>query len=479
MDSQKGSIMARALLSLAALGLVYFAAPAQAAFHTFRIDQVYSNASGTVQYIVMREATGSNGESFWAGNRLETTAADGTKQQFTFQSNLPSSSTASRSVLIGTASFAALNVVTPDYTVPDRFIPIGGGGKLDYASGTDEIALPALPTDGATAIDRFGNHVAATPKNFAGASATLTASAPATPDLNQHGLTGSWFEPATSGQGIEVEFFPNLVAPGTAFVQGAWFTFDVAPAGGANRQRWYTFSGNGISGQASVPFTIFQNVGGNFNAAPTTSASAVGTGTLSFTDCSHGTLTYAFTDGTGRNGSLALTRLLPNITCAVGSAPTTNADFALSGNWFDAATSGQGFVIEVNPASPFFFLTWYTYAPAGQGAGAAGQRWYTGQSAYAPGARMIATTLFETTGGVFDQVTNPAPATAPVGTATVTFGSCASAQVQFNFTGGSSAGKSGTINVARIGPVPPGCASADAQAMPPMMGYPPGGYGPP
>jgi len=173
MDSQKGSIMARALLSLAALGLVYFAAPAQAAFHTFRIDQVYSNASGTVQYIVMREATGSNGESFWAGNRLETTAADGTKQQFTFQSNLPSSSTASRSVLIGTASFAALNVVTPDYTVPDRFIPIGGGGKLDYASGTDEIALPALPTDGATAIDRFGNHVAATPKNFANATATV------------------------------------------------------------------------------------------------------------------------------------------------------------------------------------------------------------------------------------------------------------------------------------------------------------------
>ena len=41
------------------------------------------------------------------------------------------------------------------------------------------------------------------------------------PDLNQHGLTGSWYEPATSSQDIEVEFFPNLVAPGTAYVQGA------------------------------------------------------------------------------------------------------------------------------------------------------------------------------------------------------------------------------------------------------------------
>jgi len=479
MASRKAPIMARAFVSLTVLALALVATPVRAAFHTFRIDQVYSNASGTAQYVVMRESTGSNGENFWAGNRLETTAMDGTKQQFTFQSNLPSGSTASHSVLIATASFAALNVVAPDYIVPDHFIPTGGGGKLDYASGTDEIALPALPADGVTAIDRFGNRVAATPTNFAGATATLTPPAPSTPDLNQHGLTGSWFEPATSGQGIEVEFFPNLVAPGTAFVQGAWFTFDVAPAGGANRQRWYTFSGNGVSGQASVPFTIFQNVGGNFNAAPTTSAVAVGTGTLSFTDCSHGTLTYTFTDGTGRSGSLALTRLLSNVTCATGTAPAVNADFALSGNWFDAMTSGQGFVIEVNPASPFFFLTWYTYAPAGQGAGAAGQRWYTGQSAYAPGTRMIATTLFETTGGVFDQATNPAPATVPVGTATITFGSCASAQVQFNFTGGSSAGKSGTINVARIGPVPPGCASADSQAIPPMMGYPPGGYGPP
>ncbi|MEO9136699.1 MAG: hypothetical protein ABI316_08845 [Casimicrobiaceae bacterium] len=83
------------------------------------------------------------------------------------------------------------------------------------------------------------------------ASVTTTATA-SSPDLNQHGLTGSWYEPATSGQGIEVEFFPNLVAPGTALVAGVWFTFDVAPAGGTDRERWYTFSGNGQSGKSSV-----------------------------------------------------------------------------------------------------------------------------------------------------------------------------------------------------------------------------------
>src|SRR5206468_7969537 len=83
------------------------AVPAQAAFHLFRIDQVYSNADGSVQYVVIREVTGSNGEHFWSGNVLETTNAAGIKKQISFPSNLPSSSTASRSVLIATAGFAS------------------------------------------------------------------------------------------------------------------------------------------------------------------------------------------------------------------------------------------------------------------------------------------------------------------------------------------------------------------------------------
>jgi hypothetical protein len=474
-------VMKRTLALLLALTVAVCVAPAQAAFHLFRIDQVYSNADGTVQYVVMREVTGSDGEGFWQGNLLTTTGAASGPQQFQFPTNLPSQSTASRSVLIATSGFAALGLVAPDYTIPDHFLPTAGG-TLNYASGVEQIALPALPSDGATAIDGNGTHVPATPKNFAGATATLTAAPPPTAsalDLDQHGLTGSWFEPATSGQGIEVEFFPDLVAPGTAFVQGAWFTFDAAPSGGADRQRWYTFSGHAQRGNANVPVTIFQNVGGNFNTPPVTSAMPMGTGTLAFSQCNAGTFNYMFSDGSGRTGTIPLTRITPNVTCAVGTPPTTNADFALSGNWFDPATSGQGFVFEVNPNVPVFFFAWYTYAPTGQAAGAAGQRWYTGQASYSVGSRVMALTLFETTGGLFDQPTSPAPATVPVGTATVTFASCTSAQLQFNFTGGSSAGKSGIISLMRVGPVAPGCASTSADmAMGPGMAYP-GGYGPP
>ena len=157
--------MKRTWLSLLASIVALGVAPAYASFHLFLIDQVFSNVDGTVQYVVMRESTGSNAENFWQGNRLTTTGAAGT-QQFQFLANLPSTSTASRSVLIATTGFAALGLVTPDYTIPNGFIP-RTGGTLNYSS-TDQIALPALPSDGATAIDRFGHPVAATPTNFAG-----------------------------------------------------------------------------------------------------------------------------------------------------------------------------------------------------------------------------------------------------------------------------------------------------------------------
>src|SRR5512132_3217125 len=135
----------------------------------------------------------------------------------------------------------------------------------------------------------------------------------AAPDMNQHGLTGSWYEPATDGQGFEVEVFPDLVAPGTAYVFVSWFTYD-AVAGGPERQRWYTLGGNVASGEAAS-LAIYQNIGGNFNAPPATSPTTVGTASLRFDSCTSGQLTYTFTDGSGRSGTIPLTRLTKNETC--------------------------------------------------------------------------------------------------------------------------------------------------------------------
>lgn len=276
-------------------------------------------------------------------------------------------------------------------------------------------------------------------------------------DVDQHGLTGSWYQPATSGQGFEVEVFPDR-SPGTGFIQISWFTYD-AVVGGAERQRWYTAQGQAVAGQPTIALTIFQNTGGNFNAPPITTAQAVGTATLSFDSCTIGQLVYTFTDGTGRTGTIPLTRLTQNMTCSSATPHPTDADFALSGNWYAPATSGQGFTIEVNPNSSTAFAAWYTYAPNGAGAGAAGQRWYTVQGTFTRNARSIPVQIYETTGGMLDTPTPEGQKTVSVGSGTLAFQSCSAATFAYNFSGGSSSGQSGTITLSRVGPVAPGCTS--------------------
>ncbi len=430
---------------------------ALASFHLFRIEQLYSNADRSVQFIVMRQSPSANGENLWEGHQLTSTSPGNTAQTFTFPADLPSSITANRRVLIATDGFAALGLVTPDYVVPNGFLATLGG-MLDYA-GVDQVEYSSLPTDGINAIDRNGAMIQNVATNFAGQSASV--SAPAAIDLNQHGLTGSWYESATSGQGFEVEVFADLSAPGTGRVQVSWFTYD-SVVGGAERQRWYTLSGPVTSGQPTASLTIYQNTGGNFNAPPVTNAQAVGTATLSFDTCTSGQISYTFSDGTGRAGTIPLVRLLPNVTCSTTTPHLTNADFALSGNWFGgAATSGQGFTVEVNPNAGAFFAAWYTYLPSGTATGPAGQRWFTAQptAIFAPGSRSIPVQIFETTGGTFDTPTPPGQQTVPVGSGTMAFQSCLAATFSFTFTGGSSNGISGTIVLQRVGPVPKGCTS--------------------
>ena len=182
-------------------------------------------------------------------------------------------------------------------------------------------------------------------------------------NLDQHGLTGTWYNPATGGQGFLIETYPDLKGSGHGYLAAGWYTFDLTAAGG---QRWYTMQGDAISGSASVPLTIYTATDGNFNAPPTISAAAVGTATLSFTDCTHATLAYHFTDGRP-DGSIPLTRLDTNVTCTTtgdNSNPTEN--YLMSGAWYDStrATSGQGFFLDFSPALTTLFGAWYTYQPS-------------------------------------------------------------------------------------------------------------------
>lgn len=281
----------------------------------------------------------------------------------------------------------------------------------------------------------------------------LTVSRPtvAAPDINQHGLTGSYFNPGTNGQGVQLEVFQDMVAPGQGYAQATMFTF--SNTGGM--QRWYTMGGYTYSGQSSTAMTIYQNTGGNFYMPPVTSGVAIGTANLSFSACDQGVLAYNFMDG--RAGTIPLTRLTKNVTCVpTGNAEPVNLDFGLSGNWFNKNLSGQGIMVELNNVSPAAFVAIYTYAINGVSLGLNGQRWITGQSTYVPGARAVPLTFYETTGGAFNQAL-PMPTSTPVGSGQLFFQTCQSLVLQYQFNAGSFAGQTGSWSLDRVGATPRYC----------------------
>jgi hypothetical protein len=287
-----------------------------------------------------------------------------------------------------------------------------------------------------------------------------TGTATASVNVNQEGLTGTWYNPMTSGQGMQFQFSPDNGNPAEGTLFGAWFTYDIV-VGPTNSQRWYSIEGALTGDATSAPVTIYQNIGGNFDAGPVTSAVAVGTGTLTFDSCQNGSFVYALDDG--RSGTIPLQRLLPNVECVDSGTPTNpESDFGLSGTWYNQATSGQGMLIEVNPLDSEAFLGWYTYAADGQTSGVSGQRWFSAQSPYTVGSTAIALTIYESTGGAFDSSAGPVR-TDVVGTATLTYTSCASATFDYTFTSGELDGRSGTIPLSRLGATPESCTFHNTQ----------------
>ncbi|MHB8494372.1 MAG: hypothetical protein ACYDDG_07340, partial [Casimicrobiaceae bacterium] len=211
------------LFSVAVAAMLALVSPvAHATFHTYRINEIYSNASGTVQYVVLLESEGADGENLLAGHPFTSTHL-GVTQTFVFPNDLPGGScsayggctlspTANTKVLIATQGFAALGLITPDYVIPNGFLATDGG-TINYA-GVDQVTYVSLPTDGVHAIDRNGNIIQNVATNFAGRSASVPAPAP-----NYQGLW--WAAPAgsESGWGINFAHQGNIIF-------ATWFTYD-------------------------------------------------------------------------------------------------------------------------------------------------------------------------------------------------------------------------------------------------------------
>jgi len=145
---------------------------AHAIFHLFQITKLYSNADGSVQFIELSALAA--GQQFVSGHSITSTQG-GTTRAYNITTNLPGN-TAGKTMLFGTAGFAAVAGVAPDYTIPSGFL-FTSGGVVNWGEGSDTFAYASLPTTGGLMLNRNGSTSPNVAKNFAGA----TGSVPSTP----------------------------------------------------------------------------------------------------------------------------------------------------------------------------------------------------------------------------------------------------------------------------------------------------------
>ena len=145
---------------------------------SFRIDQLYSNLDGSVQYVQLRESAGRDGEQALGGLKLRVTGG-GSTREYTIPHDLLRANTAGRAVLVSTYALPACcaqqlvfledfstelrwtsTPLSTDFSgLPARFLPLDGG-TVELV-GVDAVSYGALPTSGHQALDRSGYAVTA------------------------------------------------------------------------------------------------------------------------------------------------------------------------------------------------------------------------------------------------------------------------------------------------------------------------------
>lgn len=197
-----------------------------------------------------------------------------------------------------TVPFAASELLVArarDQRLAHEFYPVVGAGH--GFDGVDIFRLQASP--GVTLFERMVEWMVRTVRGQR--SVTIN-----------YGMVGSWFNPATSGQGyfFEVEPLAQTLVVG-------WFAYDTVAggSGGAlpgSEQRWFTAQGRYVGNRADL--TVFQSRFGQLNRPDPVTTAPVGTLTVEFIDCSSATLTFNLS-AFGARGTVPIVRALPDVVC--------------------------------------------------------------------------------------------------------------------------------------------------------------------
>ncbi len=210
------------------------------------------------------------------------------------------------------------------------------------------------------------------------------------------GYSGMWYDPARSGEGLQLD----ILDADKAVVY--WFTYD-----DSGKQRWLFGTGQIVrdaSGDsirfAELDVTHGGKFGQGFKPADVAYA-PVGNVSLTFGDCNTGTFKYT---AYGQSQTLPIQRLTQTMGAgcqSINGVPgePVQAYAGQSGNWYDTAHSGEGFDlhwVSNNQA----IVSWYTYDTQGN------QVWLMGVGSPQNGS-IVFDHLFSTSGPKFGAAFDP------------------------------------------------------------------------
>jgi len=160
--------------------------------HTWDVNEVFSNADGTIQFVELREGNGTPGEVNVNGVAMRS--LNFPAHTLMLVNGSIAAPTTNKFLLGGTAAFAALPGAPPlDFTIPNGFLRLGTADSVSYGPPYDTLAVPAgsLPLDGINAYRRGGTTGPNSPTNYAGTSGSVNANPPPQPPGVPDGTGGS------------------------------------------------------------------------------------------------------------------------------------------------------------------------------------------------------------------------------------------------------------------------------------------------
>lgn len=160
--------------------------------HTWRINEIYSNADGSIQFIEIKESCGGAGEVNLGGHQLKSNG-----NSINLSSIAPGTS-ANKHILAGTANLTTYGGPTPDYIIPANFFSLTGDLIQITGVSSCSVASGSVPTNGTDSLNRpvgcsmgcptsvAGN----SPTNFAGGTGSVVPPACTDGDSDGYGSPG-------------------------------------------------------------------------------------------------------------------------------------------------------------------------------------------------------------------------------------------------------------------------------------------------